>query len=234
MKIIKKHQRQGLGEGRDYGMGFGFLKKITNTKFETTSPISACKDYLNDALYAEKTGKILPSIYSFKYQQVSNIIGKYYTHLGIEICKSLHGPSHYDQNSFEQEKENFKKNYKNLENFMNQLEEKLGISYKTKIIKADDDLYVVKMPNFWTKRIYLLSLYTLLLRAFQEYTPEITAEEALEKGKIYSGDSFMINGVKDKIKKILAGELPEQPFKKTASVDEIHNKSGIVSFKFKV
>ncbi|MFW6312251.1 MAG: hypothetical protein ACOC1K_08475, partial [Nanoarchaeota archaeon] len=132
MKIINNHTRNGLHEGRNYGMCFGFLKKITNSKFETTTPISACKDYLNDALYAEKTGRILPSIYGFKYDKINNNVGKFYTYLGIRIEQTLERDTHYDQNEYKADLKNLENNYKNLENFMNQLEEKIGIYHKTK------------------------------------------------------------------------------------------------------
>lgn len=233
MKIIKKHSRDNLAEGRNYGMCFGFLKKISNTEYETVTPISACKDYLNDALYAEKTGRILSEIYGFQYEKVNNIISKFYTPMGISVEGTLDGHSSYDQNDLKVDQKNFNKNYKNVENFINQLEEEIGIYHKTKIFKANDGLFLVKMPTFWTKRIYLLSLYTLLLRAFQKYTPDITAREAIKKGNVFKGDAFMVTPIQNKIETILKGELPKQDFRLNASSGEIHNNSGIVNYKFK-
>ncbi|MFW6311691.1 MAG: hypothetical protein ACOC1K_05595, partial [Nanoarchaeota archaeon] len=100
------------------------------------------------------------------------------------------------------------------------------------IIKANDDLFLVKMPSFWTKRIYLLSLYTLLLRAFQYYKPEITAEKAIKKNNVKEGDTFMLKGIQDKIKRILNGELPKQELSTNLNSNMVHNLYGIVSYKF--
>jgi len=51
MQIDVLHKRNNLAEGRNFGMGFGFLKKLSNTKYKTIMPISPCKDYINDVLY---------------------------------------------------------------------------------------------------------------------------------------------------------------------------------------
>lgn len=228
MKININHNRNNLQEGREYGMGFGFLKKLSNTKYETVSPISPCKDYLNDVLYAEKTNEILPTIYGFKYDGVQNIVGRNYAYLGIKICDYKHG----GWGNLERDLNAFNKNYKNVENFLQQIEEKLGIKYKSKIIKANNDHFVVKMPKFWTNTLYLLSMYTLLLRAHQKYDNTKTALQAIEENKVFNGDSYLINSCKNKLFKIIEGELPEQPFIKGSPSGKIHNNSGIVSFKF--
>ena len=57
LKIIDKQNRGKLNEGRNYQMGFAFCKKVSNKVLETIQPISPCKDYLNDVVYSERTGK---------------------------------------------------------------------------------------------------------------------------------------------------------------------------------
>ena len=228
MKININHNRNKLEEGREYGMGFGFLKKISNIEYKTVSPISPCKDYLNDVLYAEKTGEILPKIYGFKYDKIQNIVERNYAYLGIKICDYRHG----GWNKLDIHTKEFAKNYKNVENFLGQLEDKLGIKYKSKIIKADDNYFVVKMPKFWTNTIYLLSMYTLLLRAHQKYNNTKSALQDIEENNALSHDKYFINSCKDKLFRILNGELPEQPFVKGSPSGKIHNNSGIVSFNF--
>ena len=68
MEIINNFDRLKLSEGRNFGIGFAFLKKITNNKFETLNAFTACKDYLNDLIYVETTKKNLTRIHGFKHE----------------------------------------------------------------------------------------------------------------------------------------------------------------------
>jgi len=224
MKIIDKENRNKLTEGRTSGMGFAFLKRDTPTVFKTVQPISACKDFLNEILFAEKTGILLPSVYGLKYKKVLNIFNRNYAFIGIKILPHrFNGPNKNDDRIA------FNKNYHNLQNFMNQIEEGFKIRYNTKIIKANEDMFVVKMPIFWTNTLYLLSLYTLLLRAYQAYDNSLPAIEYIEKGKCYHEDINLMYMIKKRLPSILAGDLPKQEFADfdTKGYMKIHNNSGI-------
>ncbi len=48
--IINKKTRNNLGEGKNYQMGFGFLKKTGENEYINITAISACREYLNDII----------------------------------------------------------------------------------------------------------------------------------------------------------------------------------------
>ena len=49
--------RAKMIEGRMEGVSFCFLKKTNDGEFRQASPLSSCKDYLNDVVYCEASGK---------------------------------------------------------------------------------------------------------------------------------------------------------------------------------
>ena len=171
MEIIDKYDRKVLAEGRDYGMGFAFAKKEGN-KYTAVQAITCCKDYLNDVLYAEKTGNILPEIYGFTYDKINNLNGnKYY--LIIKILPKNKGGYGYSQEVMDKDIATLKSNYKNIQRVVNLFEAKLGIP-KTKITRGKDGYFVVSFNKFWTKTLYLFGLYTLIIRVYQNFLSDST------------------------------------------------------------
>lgn len=221
--IVNTFNRDSLIEGRNYGMGFAFAKKEGDT-YNTVQPISPCKDYLNDVLYAEKTGELLPEIYGFEYNKINNIEDTDYYYLVIKIC------SDYGHINIEN-RDLLKNNFSNIESFINQIERILNIDTLTKIVPENDNMFVVKTPKFWCKYIYLLSLYTYLLRATQKYDGKIPATDFIkDSSRFYGEDVYMASDIIPRLHKILLGNLPEQPFDKKSSRN-IHNSYGIVNSK---
>ena len=230
MKIIDNYQRKGLAEGRSFGMGFSLALKNKDS-YEAVQALTCCKDYLNDVVYAEKAGNILPIIYGFKYDNIRRLFKNKYFYLIIKILPRL-GKDKLDD-ELVKDKDNLNKNYKNIEKIINVFEDKLGIKH-TKITKLDNDYFVVKAPVFWVDTLYLFGLYTLLLRAYQYHNKENYDIEYLLNNPAYKYDNMMITSSKDKIKRILNGERPVQDYNKfnVDSAYNIHNQSGIVSFNF--
>ena len=63
--ITENYKRKELGEGRDHGLGFAFLKKNKKDDYETRNAFTACKDYLNDLIYVENTEREIDKIHGF-------------------------------------------------------------------------------------------------------------------------------------------------------------------------
>lgn len=233
VKLSDNFDRNVLIEGRNKGMGFAFAKQISDNVFETVQPISPCKDYLNDVIYAEKTGVIIPKIYGFLYSKINNIIGETHTNLIIKICKQK-GGGDYDNKNFAKERDAFNNNYLNVQDFINQIEDKLNLVSKTTIKKGNDDMFLITFPNYWIDKLYLLSLYTLLIRAYQEYDKSMPFMEYMDKKSAYILDSLSIKPLLPKLNLILKGNMPPQDYNKfdPENSSGIHNSSGIQSTKF--
>lgn len=236
MKINKKHFRRNLAEGRNWGVGFGFLKRNTKLTFDTVTPLSPCKDYLNDALYVETTKKPLSKIYGFEYDGPHKIGDNKYYYLGLEYC----GHKFQEENFYEQdpafrpkERDEFLGNLENIQDFINQIEEHIGLETFTEIHRALNKQAVVFMPKFWGEKLYLLSMYTLLIRAYQNYDKSKPAIEYLEKCEpIYSDQALIMSG-KDNIMKVIHGHEFNQKWEDLHGSNSIHNYGGICSIKDK-
>ena len=162
MKKIKELQkRSSLFEGRNYGVGFTILNK-KGSKFETYLPFTACRDYLNDFAYVESTKKEIGKIYGYDHKLLNCFDKKNIVYFGV---KTLHKNRGGKYNKFDECQSKLINNYKNLELFLNRIEDELGIKIKTKI-ELDEDVLIIKCSKFWVKSTPLISVYTLLIRCY--------------------------------------------------------------------
>ena len=162
MKKIKELQKRSkLCEGRNYGVGFTILNK-KGSKFKTYLPFTACRDYLNDFAYVESTKKEIGSIYGYNHKLLNCFDNKNIVYFGVN---TLHykGGKNYDK--FDELQNILINNYKNLELFLNRIEDNLGVKIKTSI-ELDEDTLIIKCSKFWVKSIPLISVYTLLIRCY--------------------------------------------------------------------
>ena len=162
MKKIKELQeRSKLNEGRDFGVGFTILNK-KGSKFETYLPFTACRDYLNDFAYVESTKKEIGEIYGYNHKLLNCFDKKNIVYFGVN---TLHykGGNNYDK--FDELQNILINNYKNLELFLNRIEDNLGVKIKTSI-ELDEDTLIIKCSKFWVKSTPLISVYTLLIRCY--------------------------------------------------------------------
>ena len=67
-------------------------------------------------------------------------------------------------------------NYKNLQLFLNTIENQLNIKIKTSI-ELDEDTLIIKCSKFWIKSTPLISVYTLLIRCY--FNVNLTMNEFL-------------------------------------------------------
>lgn len=162
MKKIKELQKRSkLSEGRNYGVGFTILNK-KGSKFETYLPFTACRDYLNDFAYVESTKKEIGEIYGYNHKLLNCFDNKNIVYFGVN---TLHykGGNNYDK--FNELQNILINNYKNLELFLNRIEDNLGVKIKTSI-ELDEDTLIIKCSKFWVKSTPLISVYTLLIRCY--------------------------------------------------------------------
>ena len=162
MKKIKELQeRSKLIEGRNFGVGFTILNK-KGSKFETYLPFTACRDYLNDFAYVEATKKEIGKIYGYNHKLLNCFDKKNIVYFGVN---TLHKNNSGNYDKFDELQNILINNYKNLELFLNIIEDKLGIKIKTSI-ELDEDTLIIKCSKFWVKSTPLISVYTLLIRCY--------------------------------------------------------------------
>ncbi len=189
IKIKEVCNRGVLGEGRDSGMGFAFLKKKKEGVFETVQPVSPCKDYLAEVVFTELTG-IGTQGCGLKYPKKLDIEDKDYFYLAIQI-QTRKGGGYHGRSTFEKDTESLKTNYVNIEKFINQIEDLLELKNKTTILKANDDYYLINVPKEWCISSIMISMYTLLIRCAQVYDGKQDVNEFMEK---LSKDTSNIDG----------------------------------------
>ena len=162
MKKIKELQKRSeLDEGRDFGLGFTILNKI-GSKFETYLPFTACRDYLNDFIFVEKFKTEIGYIYGYNHRLLNCFDNKKFFYIGI---KSLDYNNGKKWMLTEQLQIKLINNYKNLELFLNNIENNLKFKSRTKII-IDENTLIIKVPIYWSKSTPLISIYTLLIRCY--------------------------------------------------------------------
>lgn len=169
MKKIKELQeRSKLIEGRNYGVGFTILNK-KGSKFETFLPFTACRDYLNDFTYVESTKKKIGQIYGYNHKLLNCFDNKNVVYFGVNTLHYKYG-NNYDK--FNELQDILINNYKNLELFLNKIENDLKIKIKTSI-ELDKETLIIKCSKFWVKSTPLISVYTLLIRCYFNIKPDI-------------------------------------------------------------
>ena len=222
MKIIDKQKRSILSEGRNYGLGFAFLKRIDDETFETIQPISRCKDYLNDVVYSELTGK--PFSAWGLLTKKEGIFDGDHAYMAISVC--LLGRSLSNYSGYDEDRKRMAENGENMAEFIHKIEAKLGMG-KTKFHQINDNLKLLTMDKQWVAGTYLVSLYGLMLRVALHYEGGGVMKHMKE---IESPDRMMLNGIKEKLLILFErkGNLPKQNLN---NVYDVHDH-GIVGCNF--
>lgn len=162
MKKIKEIQKRSkLQEGRDFGVGFSILNKIKNN-FKTYLPFTACRDYFNDFIFVESKKTEIGNIYGYNHKLLNCFNNKRFFYLGVNTLNYSDGR---DWSKRKDAELLLCSNYKNLEYFLNKIEEKLKLKSKT-TIELDEETLIIKVPSYWRKSTPLISAYTLLIRCF--------------------------------------------------------------------
>lgn len=168
--VENKFDRGKLGEGRNYGLGFSILKKITDSKYKALMAFTACKDYLNDFVYVEGTGNALGAAHGFKHTYTGILKDQDYFYVGLRPLNSNHTTTKHKY--FDTVSNALKNNQNNIISFLNKLEKELKCKDLTTLEVYTDDILILKAPIFWTKFSFMFSMYGLLIRCFLNVTEE--------------------------------------------------------------
>lgn len=162
IKIVEKHNRAVLSEGRNQGMGFAFLEKISNTIFHTVQPMSPCKDYLNEVVFTEATG-IPSSAHGLYYRKKRNIIGNTTSYMVIDIQKNKNGYFSVSGLDYDGYVKLMLEKHKKIEVFINKFQRVFKDFIPCVITKVEGG-YLVEFDSRWASNSYCISLFSLLLR----------------------------------------------------------------------
>ena len=195
--IIEKYKRASLNEGRQYGLGYAILKKVSNN-YETCNAFSACKDYLNDLVYIENTGlTITKTVHGFSHKQQDIFKGNRYFYLGV--CP-IDYKSSTEWNLFKECTKILLNNFKYLLLHINKLEDHLNLGKSRTTIETIDDIQdhnnkaiIFKVPKYWSKNPILLSLYTLFIRCTFHIEGNVKLDKLLHKDTLpfLSSDNYL-------------------------------------------
>lgn len=218
--------RKVLHEGRNYQMGFAFLKKAPKvSNFETVQPISPCKDYLNDVVWSEHMDAPIGA-YGLKYSK-QGIFNKKKSYLVISIMPTF-GMDSYP--SMDKDVANLKGNIENLQTFINFFDDSLGCKATT-IQEIEPNKYLVTMDYKWSKTTYAISLFTLLLRVGQFYKGTPNPMAFLSNFTAFPPDTYLLTDALPRIKTFIKNKsLPEQDLSALQEHITIHN-CGILAWQ---
>jgi hypothetical protein len=218
---INNCERKNLAEGRDSGMAFAFCKKISDEEYQLVSPMSPCKDFLNDNIFCEKTGHNL-EIYGMKDKKYD--IFDEHAYLCISMMDNI-----YSKNPIK-DLELLKSRFLIMQNMINDVEKRYDLEDRTEISLIEDNLAFVRLPLFWVETTWQISLYTLLLRVFLLSENTMDYVKYLKKAP-YSADSIMIDRLVKKSSDMFF-EFTKQEFiipKDRLQIQQIHN-CGIMEY----
>lgn len=225
IKIIDKQKRSVLGEGRDFGMGFAFLKKIDDKTFETVQPISPCKDYLNDVVYAEATGKKCIA-YGLSYNKIGIFNDSDEAYLVISIL-DYHSGMNYSHKKWEIEA--LDKGIESIKSLLNFFEKSLGFKKRSTFVKVKENLYVLTIPIEWTASSYCISLVSLICRSGRWYDKKTDPFEYFTKFTEFSHDVYLVKGAIPAMKKMIETKMFKQDLSLSPGGTTIHN-CGILKY----
>lgn len=201
------YSRTNLNEGRDYGIGFSVLEEKAKNHFTPIHPFSACKDYLNDFLYIENTGRELDEIYGFKHEFINYFKNNKKLILGVRSlyyrCNGTEEED-YKWDGYDQSSTFIYNNKENLVMALNFLEHNIFNSNtflkdveknNTKCIGFTNDTIVLELNPIWTKTAFGISFITLFIRCFYNFDKKVTLENILKHTPYIPDDEMMFSNI---------------------------------------
>lgn len=226
MKITNNISRDGLSEGKNYQMGFGFLKQISENEFEAVTAISACREYLNDVAFTENLGTPT-KVYGLSYEK-KDLLENDNCFMLSSILKRKNGSTYTAYSTYNLDLDNFKTVSEKVQSFLNKVEDFLDIKNKTEVIKLEDNLIFIKFDKIWLSSSYAISLYSLLARVSQKYDNSDIFEYLTKYIDNY-GDTYSAQALPRVLKRFKEKGFPNQ--RKLVNANSIHSE-GIMSYKF--
>ncbi len=203
--------RLALGEGRQYGLGFGFAKQISPNHFKGVTPISSCKDYLNNVVYTEVTGTKITA-YGLTYSK-TNCFDEHYGYLFMSILPYRMGGNYTGMETHEKL---LAQNYSKMELLMRHIDYKFKIPTEQQTVISvtnDTKVYLVKVPVFYLSSTYMISLYALILRMSLTFDQKKSPKEFLDTFPSSDSDYSMWTRAKVKLEDLIKKGVPNQELK---------------------
>lgn len=221
--LTDEQKRTALSEGRNHGLGYQFCNR-NDGQLITIQPLSPCRDYLNDVVYTEITNKPY-SAYGL-HTTPRNLFKYGEGYLVVGICyQGSHGQMEYPY--YKRDYKALEENYSGAEKLINWFEKSFNIDGKTKITKLQENRFLVTFPLFWSEGTYRISLLGLLIRVGIFYK-DGDPINFLNNFKEDNSEVYIIKSIMPKIKRMLAGEIPQQNMSR---LTDVHN-CGIVNYRF--
>lgn len=210
-KLVDKHKRSVLNEGRNKGLGHAFCIRKDDTLIASYA-CSSCGDYSSDYIFCQQSHKPY-SAYGLTVKDEKGFAdGKAYGFISV-LKQGASNPQRYA--GFEKEYEQLATNYKNMQLGLNKLEDQLKVPH-TEISRIDANKYAMVADKYWVQTTYLWSLHKLILRTLMTYDGKQDVVEFLSK---YKGeDTYMLNSALPKLKKLLNGfKIPPEDWSASRS-----------------
>jgi hypothetical protein len=214
LTLIDKCPRSPLSEGRSYGIAFAFAKREGDT-LSLVGPLSPCKDYLNDQLYSEQSGKPYGA-WGYKSVKTGCFEGGF-AYLIFAILPQKGSSSLTSYSNQQKETKYLAESFHLVEKFIGLLtncfhQSAAGVS----VVKLEDNRYVAILPLFWVQYTYLISFLTLCMRIAVETYYGGQDDVIAYIRECDTGDSSYITSAKHKIDAMLKGVFPVQTFEATS------------------
>ncbi len=172
MKLLEApYSRSDLNEGRDYGIGFSVLKADSANNLKPLFPFTACKDYLNDFIYVEKSEKNIDKIYGFKHEFMNYFQNKKRLILGVAPLMYTNGGTSSEEDYIWEDYDDcssyFINNSENFINVLHYIEIMMnGTSKLTKLLGVVDYTWVLELNPIWKTTGPAISFFTLFARCY--------------------------------------------------------------------
>lgn len=221
-----KQLRSSLTEGRDYGLGFSLAKRVGD-ELHQAYPISPCRDYTSDYVYAEATGKEC-AMYGVSAKKSGLFDNGVY--VLFSVCKQrCWRESEYP--GYDKDMKDIENNIDFIQESARWFEKQLGVEGKTKIHKLGTNLYAAEAPAWWASHTYLLSLYTLIIRCslpMKDGDPIKCLENPPK------GDASNAAVALPRVKMMFEGVRSTKKIDEFYDSSQVHNYGGIVNIPFPV
>ncbi len=226
MILIDNQDRSKLCEGRNSGLGFAFCEKDGAT-LTTVMPLTACKDFLNDVVYSEGTGKPF-SIYGLSTVKLGIFEDGAYMAMGIlPQNRTVHKRPEHDKLEAA-----LMAPQTGVAWLLSYFEDKMGVM-PTIWFDLGSNRMGCRLDKFWIRGTYLISLWSLLIRVGLKFKPgsPMHSNEPMDFLKaVNDEDAYMVKAAIPKLERMMAGEIPVQDMNTMGSPHNV----GIVTFSFQI
>lgn len=223
-QLIDNQKRSTLYEGRNSGLAFAFCRLKDDTLI-TIQPLSPCKDYLNDIVYSEYTGRSGDAC-GLHTEKTGVFEGTDVAYMVMSVLgRGAKSPTPYD--GMDNDIKLLDTNHRHMQTMVNWFEERFNVKGRTVITQIKSNLYAICLPLFWTEGSYLISLYGLILRVAMYWDGAGSAYDAFKTHK--GADTYHVTSSVPKIERMLKGCIPKQNLHEHATPP---HSLGIISYSF--